>query len=581
MDFVDQVRDAVDIVGVVGQYVRLKRAGSTANYKGLCPFHNEKTPSFTVNSDKGVFYCFGCQAGGNMFNFVMQIEGLSFFEALRLIAERNGIPVPRRSDYSDPEAKLRAALLEMNELGASVFQSNLLGPAGGEARAYLARRGLAEAQWKEFGLGLSDAAGQQLTRRLQDRGWGADILEKSGLAMKRQDGSGFYDRFRGRLMFPIHNESGKIIGFGGRALREGDEPKYLNSPETALYKKSAVLYNLHRAKENIRKKYRSILVEGYMDVIGVWSAGVHEVVASCGTALTSGQVRALKRHSERIVVNFDPDAAGANAAERSIATILDEGMHVRILELDEDLDPDEYIRKHGAERYEARLVSATPYFHWLADRARRKFDMRDVDGRMQAWKFLQPAIQRIPDKLERIAVVNDLAGYLGVDATDILEQFRRTSGESSGRNGRAAPDPAARVPALEKLLLRALVDSADARATVLPRLVQLPAARKFVTWTIFEALVAASAHEPVRYGDLEGRLSEADRHLLPRLLLADNTNGSEDGKEQALACVEKLEAETGRRSIVELKDEIRAAERAGDFETAMRKAEELGRIERE
>jgi DNA primase len=581
VDFVDQVRSAVDIVTVIGQYVRLKRVGSTANYKGLCPFHTEKTPSFTVNNDKAVYYCFGCQAGGDMFKFVMQLEGLSFFEALRQVAERNGIPVPKRSDYSDPEAKLRAALLEMHELAASAFQANLQNPAGGEARTYLAKRGLAEAQWKEFGLGLSDGGGQQLTRRLQERGFAPEILEQSGLVMRRQDGSGFFDRFRGRLMFPIHNESGKIIGFGGRALRAGDEPKYLNSPETALYKKSAVLYNLHRAKEGIRKKDRSILVEGYMDVIGVWSAGVREVVASCGTALTSGQVRKLRQYSERIVVNFDPDAAGGNAAEKSIYLLLDEGLHVRVLELDGDLDPDEYIKKHGAERYEAKLAGATPYFHWLADRARAKFDMRDVDGRMQAWKFLQPAIQRIPDKLERMAVVNDLGGYLGVDATAILEQFRRSAGEAGGRNGRTPADPTARVPAMEKLLLRALLDSADARAAVLPRLDRLPEVRQFVTWSIFEVLLAAAGQEPFGYGDLEARLNESDRHLLPRLLLADNTMGAEHSLEQALACVQRLEAEAGKRSIADLKDEIRTAERAGDFETALRKAEELRRRERE
>jgi len=580
MDFVDQVRSAVDIVSVIEPYVRLKRLGSTANYKGLCPFHTEKTPSFTVNNDKAVYYCFGCQAGGDMFRFVMQIEGLSFFEALRAVAERNGIPVPRRSDYSDPEAKLRAALLEMHELAAEVFQTNLRSSAGGEARAYLAKRGLSETQWKEFGLGLSDGGWEQLTRRLREGGFAQESLEHSGLVSKRQDGSGFYDRFRGRLMFPIHNESGKIIAFGGRALRTGDEPKYLNSPETAIYKKSAVLYNLHRAKEGIRKKDRSVLVEGYMDVIGVWSAGVREVVASCGTALTSGQVRSLKRHSERIVVNFDPDAAGANAAERSIQVLLDEGVHVRVLELDDDLDPDEYIRKHGAERYEAKLAAAMPYFHWLADRARTKFDMRDVDGRMQAWKFLQPAIQRIPDKLERMAIVNDLAGYLGVDATAILEQFRKGGAESGGRDGKMSPDPASRVPAVEKLLLRALLDSAEARAAVLPRLERLASARQFVTWSIFEALLAAAGQEPFRYSDLEARLNETDRHLLPRLLLADNTMGVDQSVEQALACVQRLEAESARRAIAALKTEIRAAERAGDFESALRKADELRRLER-
>ncbi len=202
--------------------------------------------------------------------------------------------------------------------------------------------------------------------------------------------AGYYDRFRGRLMFPIHNESGKVIGFGGRALRPGEEPKYLNSPETALYRKSYVLYNLHRAKDAMRKSDYSVLVEGYMDVIGVYSAGVHNVVASCGTSLTNTQVRALKRHSERIVVNFDPDTAGANAAEKSFKMLLDEGLRVRVLELGGDLDPDEYVKASGADAYRQRLEKAPAYFHWLADRARQKFDMRTVEGRMDAFKFLAP-----------------------------------------------------------------------------------------------------------------------------------------------------------------------------------------------
>ena len=256
----------------------------------------------------------------------MEIERISFFEALKLLAERNGIAMPKR-DYSDPDSKLRGALIEMHETAARVFQSNLNGPAGAQARQYLASRNVTPEQIAEFGLGLSDASGNQLVRQFESR-FALEQLEQSGLVAKRQEAAGYYDRFRGRLMFPIHNESGKVIGFGGRALRPGDEPKYLNSPETALYRKSYVLYNLHRAKDAIRKSDYAVLVEGYMDVIGVYSAGVHNVVASCGTSLTNTQVRALKRHSERIVVNFDPDTAGSqrhrevhsNAARRRTAS---------------------------------------------------------------------------------------------------------------------------------------------------------------------------------------------------------------------------------------------------------------------
>ena len=319
----------------------------------------------------------------------MEIERISFFEALKLVAERNGIAMPKR-EYSDPDAKLRGALMEMHETAARVFQSNLNGPAGAQARQYLASRNVTPEQIAEFGLGLSDPAGHQLVRQFESR-FAPEQLEQSGLVAKRQEGTGFYDRFRGRLMFPIHNETGKVIGFGGRALRPGEEPKYLNSPETALYRKSYVLYNLHRAKDAVRKSDYSVLVEGYMDVIGVYSAGVHNVVASCGTSLTNTQVRSsqapLGEHRGQLRSRHRRSERHREIDSRML---LDEGLRVRVLELGGDLDPDEYIKASGADAYRQRLEKAPAYFHWLADRARQKFDMRTVEGRMDAFKFLAP-----------------------------------------------------------------------------------------------------------------------------------------------------------------------------------------------
>ena len=372
MDFVEQVKSSVDIVKVVGEHVRLKKMGGTGRYQGLCPFHQEKTPSFSVHASHQYYKCFGCGVGGDVFKFVQEMERISFFEALKLLAERNGIPMPKRNEYTDPESKLRNSLFDMHEMAAQLYRQNLNGAAGSEARAYLARRGVTPALAEEFGLGVSADSWDQLTRRLQDERYTAEQLEASGLAGKRQEGSGFYDRFRGRLMFPIHNESGKVIGFGGRAMKPGDEPKYLNSPETSVYRKSFVLYNLHRAKDAMRKGEQAILVEGYMDVIGVYSAGVREVVASCGTSLTNTQVRAIKKHTDHITVNFDPDNAGANAAERSIQMLLEEGLRVRVVELEGGLDPDEYVKQNGADAYREKLKHAPGYFHWLADRTRRE-----------------------------------------------------------------------------------------------------------------------------------------------------------------------------------------------------------------
>ena len=340
VDFVEELKSRVDIVSVIGEMVRLRKSGPN-RYVGVCPFHTEKTPSFSVHAAKQFYYCFGCQAKGDVIKFVMEIEGISFYEALKGLAERHGIPMPKRSQYADEDSRLREALFQMHELAQENFRANLSGPPGEAAREYLARRGMKAETADQFGLGYSERSGRALLRLFEQRNFTAAQIEQSGLARKRDDRT-FYDYFRNRLMFPIHNESGKIIGFGGRALAEDDNPKYLNSPETPIYKKSRVLYNLHRAKEAIRKEERSVLVEGYMDAIGVTAAGFRSVVASCGTALTAEQVRALKRHSERIIVNFDPDAAGANAAERSINLLLEEGMQVRIVELDGGLDPDEY-----------------------------------------------------------------------------------------------------------------------------------------------------------------------------------------------------------------------------------------------
>ncbi len=573
MDFVEQLKSSVDIVKTIGEYVRLKRVGSSSRYMGLCPFHSEKTPSFSVHTGHQFYKCFGCGAGGDVLKFVMEIERISFFEALKLLAERNGIAMPKR-EYSDPDSKLRAALMEMHEIAARVFQANLNGSGGTEARRYLAARNVTPEQMVEFGLGLGEGSGQQLTRELEAR-FSPDQLDQSGLVMKRQEGGGYYDRFRGRLMFPIHNESGKVIGFGGRALRAGDEPKYLNSPETPLYRKSYVLYNLHRAKEAARKADYAVLVEGYMDVIGVYSAGIRNVVASCGTSLTSTQVRALKRHAERIVVNFDPDAAGANAAERSIQMLLDENFQVRVLELERDLDPDEYVKQAGAEAYRAKLDSAPAYFHWLADRARKKFNMGTVEGRLQSFKFVAPALQRIADRLERFAVANDVAHYLGVDDKLVREHFNK------GPVQRSAPPARPTAPLEERLLLKSLLTSQEARVEAIPQLTALAAVDRYVTKNIFKTLF--SLHEealPFRYADLEGRLAEADRDLLSAIVFADDKLEEETAVQVAHDCLVKLRAAQPKSEVAALRAEIRAAERSGNLQEAMRLTEEFDRKSR-
>lgn len=577
MDFVNQLKSSIDIVNVIGQYVRLRKAGASPRYVGLCPFHTEKTPSFSVHSTHQFYKCFGCGAAGDALKFVMEIERISFYEALKLLAEQHGIPMPKRSEYSDAETRMRAASLEMHALADQSFQAQLAGPGGRKARAYLEQRGVAPALADEFGLGVSDPSGRTLVRLFESHDFSADQMEASGLVMRRPDGS-WYDRFRDRLMFPIHNESGKVIGFAGRALDSDNEPKYLNSPETPIYKKSYVLYNLHRAKEGMRRAERAVLVEGYMDVIGVWAAGISEVVAACGTALTLQQVQALKRHAGKIVVNFDPDSAGANAAERSLHLLLEEGIHVRVLALDGGLDPDEYCREHGAGVYRSRLDSAKSYFYWLADRARSRFDMRTGEGRAAAFQLLLPAVQKLADKLERAAVANDLAGYLGVDAGLVLENFRRAAAERREKTVAISKES---LRADEKLLLQLLLSSQEACELLIPDLRQLAVLEQFATRRIFRALFAVhEAGERVGFGEVDSRLEEADRELLASAVLGDETHPDSISLEQGRACLRSLATLQWKQQQAALKIRLREAERAGDFSAALQLNEELNRFKR-
>jgi DNA primase len=554
--------------------VRLRKAGP--RYVGLCPFHTEKTPSFSVHAVHQFYKCFGCGAGGDVLKFVMEVEGLTFYETLKLLAERNGIPMPKRAEYSDPETKLRAAVYRAHEIACQLYRKALAGGAGAEARAYLARRGVTQAVADEFELGYADTTGP-LTRLLEKEGYTAEQLEASGLVITRTDGSGFFDRFRGRLMFPIHNESGKPIAFGGRALASGQEPKYLNSSETPIYRKSRVLYNLHRAKEGIRKGDRTVLVEGYMDVIGVWAAGVREVVASCGTALVADQVRSLRRHSEKIVVNFDPDQAGMKAAERSIQMLLEENMRVRVLQLEGGLDPDEFVQQKGAETYQTLVEKAPGYFTWLADRARSRFDTRTVEGRVAGLQFLLPAIQKVSDKLERAAIADEVAGYLGIERGLVLDSFRKAATERREKSLAPAQDA---VKPVEKFLLSALLVSEEARRRVLPALKEF-SIEQFSTRRIFEALAALEAAGPFRFSDLEARLEEPDRELLTRIVFADKE--SEDGEftlEQALESLRRIQEDDRASKKVRLKARINDAIRAGMLEEALRITEELGKLDR-
>src|ERR1700675_366073 len=316
--FAERVKQQADIVVVIGEYVRLKKSGQ--NFTGLCPFHAEKTPSFSVSLTKQFYYCFGCGVGGDVFKFVMEMEKIAFPEAIRVVAEKCGIAVPRARERTPEERRenqQRTSLVEMHREAAAFFAQQLNGtPEGRAAKAYLLDRGLDSEATAQFGIGFAPSGGEALLRAMKQK-YPEKVLEASGLFSRDQSSGRLYDRFRRRVMFPIANESGKIVAFGGRAIGD-DLPKYLNSPETPIYSKSNVLYHLDRAKETLRQRDFAVLVEGYMDAIAVALAGISNVVASCGTSLTEPQVKLLNRFTRRIIVNYDPNTAGQPAPPRAV-----------------------------------------------------------------------------------------------------------------------------------------------------------------------------------------------------------------------------------------------------------------------
>jgi len=580
MDFKDTLKSQLNIVDVVGQYVRLKKSGAGSRYIGLCPFHSEKSPSFNVNGDQQYFKCFGCQEGGDVFAFVMKIEGTTFPEAMKLLAERSGIPMPARARSDDPAEQQREALLEMQDKAAAIFEANLHGPQGADARQYLASRGVSIDTARTFRLGLADTSGHQILQRLKN--YGPALLEESGLTSKREDGSQ-YDRFRSRLIFPIHDEAGRVIAFGGRALRPDDKPKYLNSPATRLYDKSSVLYNLHRAKGVARKHDRMIVVEGYMDVIGVSAAGIQEVVAICGTAFSPVQVRLMKRQIAQgsanlgqVIMNLDPDRAGATAMEKSIAILLTEGLRVKVLSLPGGLDPDEFIAEHGVERYRALCASAPGYFHWLADRAKERFDTHTAEGRVDAFQYLWPSIQQVHDRIERATIANEVAESLGIDRELVRERFRRRPQRVETSANRM--DLALSIPPNERLLLTCLLNSEEARSAVLPYLAQSPAIALFTVRQVIDELLSMVRTEtPYSFDALLARVEPRVQDILQQLAFSEMTATADESTVQAMECLRALEMKHLESARTETKRRIRALEKEGNLAEAIRLTNELDR----
>jgi DNA primase len=438
-DFAQSVKQQADIVKVIEGYIRLRKAGAQ-NYSGLCPFHKEKSPSFSVHAVRQFYHCFGCGVSGDVFSFVGKIENVGFPEAVRIVAQKCGIPLPKR-EFSSPEeaagARLRGKLLDLHETATAWFEEQLRGPEGALAREYLSGRGLDTKGIEKFRIGYAPDGFNGLRDRLSGMA-DQETLRASGLFSAKEAGVGpdgqqqygpLYDRFRKRITFPIANESGRVIAFTARTLETGDKAgaKYLNSPETPLYTKSLVLFNLDKAKTAIRQAEFALLVEGQMDCISVYLRGIQNVIATSGTAFTEQQVAILKRHTSNVAVNFDPDTAGANAAEKSIALLTEEGFSIKIITLEDGLDPDRYVRERGVQAYMAAIRAARRQSDYLIERARQSFPGASAEQKVKAMNFLLPHIRRLPDMLARDQFAADAAQKLGIDSAVLREELRQAA----------------------------------------------------------------------------------------------------------------------------------------------------------
>jgi DNA primase len=570
--FSEELRNQADIVRIVSDYVSLKKKGR--DWAACCPFHNEKTPSFYVSPVKQIFKCFGCSKGGSVFDFVMEIEGCSFPEAIRIVADKTGVTVPVETGdarESEERESLRAELIRFNQWAAEFFEQNMTETAEGRrALDYLYGRGVSEETRKTFRLGYAPNSYDAMSGYLRSRGASKSQIELSGLVTLKEAG-GFYDRFRGRLMFPIHDTQGRIIAFGGRILGDG-EPKYLNSPETALYTKGMHLFGLNHARDAIRQRGYAILVEGYMDFLIPFQSGVRHIVASLGTALTENQARLLARYARRIVVNFDPDSAGQAATKRSLELLLTEAFRVNVLTLPDNLDPDEYIRAHGPEGYLKLLKGSQPFLDYVVDQAIKSNDQSRPAGKVETINAILPYLRLVKDKIERAEHFGRIADRLKIDSSLIREEFKKATEIRSERVSERAIKATLIVKPAERKLLEILINQGAVRRLMMFQMREedyegLRTAQLFRLIFDFERNgVEASYHDLCRALEDE----DLTRDLLPSLMIGGADPGpehqgvSERAEREAAESLHSLRCAKLAEKQAALQVEINQAQRNND-----------------
>ncbi|HET9401695.1 MAG TPA: DNA primase [Candidatus Acidoferrales bacterium] len=560
--FADRVKQQADIVRVIGEYVSLRKSGQ--NFMGRCPFHAEKTPSFAVHPVKQIYHCFGCGVGGDVFKFVQEMDKCSFPEAVRAVAEKCGIAVPEPRERTPEERRAnqqRSALVEMHREAAAFFAKQLTATTEGKAaRAYLEDRGLDEEAIARFGIGYAPSGGESLVRFLRQK-YPEKLIGQAGLASHDQGGR-IFDRFRRRIMFPIANEGGKIVAFGGRALGDDTEmagPKYLNSPETPIYTKSGVLFHLDRAKEPIRRSDFAVLVEGYMDTIGVARAGIGNVVASCGTSLTETQVKLLGRFTRRIIVNYDPDSAGQAATERSLALLLEQNFEVKVLALPaidgEPADPDSYIQKKGAEAYRDLLEKAPTFLDYLIWRVKHT-DLSTAERKVDAISSLLPYVSRLPTALDRSEWGGKIAASLLVDEPILRAALKKAVSERRAEFKIQDSSRRLGIRAAERRIIEILVDAEDFRTHLAGVMKSEALYRGLESEGILSALVDSCTDSgKLDIAAVSAKLDENNRRTLMQVVL-ERDAAAPATLEEAESCLDAIRNLKGLREMADLQQTI-------------------------
>jgi DNA primase len=571
--FIEAVRDAGDIVRVISEYVPLKQAGT--RMKGLCPFHEEKTPSFSVDPNAQLFYCFGCQTGGDLFKFVMLYEKVEFTEAVKMLAQRAGIPIPeQRRSSDDPYERL----LQLNQLAAEFYRSTLLDSNGGRGcRDYLKQRGLSSETVEFLGLGYAPDAWEPLRSHLLGKQFKPQELRRGGLTVQRKSGQGEYDRFRNRLIFPIRDLSGRTVAFGGRTLGDA-EPKYINSPETPTYTKGEHLYGLDLASRAIRREGFAIVVEGYLDLAALVQAGCENVVASLGTAFTAQQARRLARYAERVVISYDGDTAGAAATIRSLDLLLERGFDVRVVDLPAGVDPDDFIRENGAEAYAGLLRDAPEYLEFLIRREAGSRNLNQPDEKVAAVNAVLPHVSKLGSAIMRASWAGRLADALHLEDGLVMQELR-TALKAAQTTIRHRPRPARMPRDAEARLVNLLLQSDDERQRWAEELDGEELAETEVSRIVSVILRLAREGKPVDHPSVLSALDgDYDRELLTRIAFREEPHEGPSVEDCLWACRRERLERRGREVAREIGREQNG--RAPDSSSTSQVDERLAELQR-